>query len=138
MQKSTQQALIIVVFILSGLLGLGLSVYQHNKNSTPAPTITRTFHSPVTFVKQLAGDKDAGRKIFLEFCSACHGKEPKIDIPAPRIGDKQIWKALAHIGMPGLLKMTIRGKGAMPARGGCFECSDGQLREAIQYILDQS
>jgi len=37
--------------------------------------------------------------------------------------------------MDTLLKMTIQGVGAMPARGGCFECSDGQLKEAIIYML---
>ena len=81
---------------------------------------------------------DAGRKIFKEFCATCHAEQPLIDIRAPRIGDKAIWSALSKQGFATLLKVTIEGRGAMPARGGCFECSDAQLTETIQYILKNS
>ncbi len=128
-----------LIFILGGLAGFITSYYQHKDDFSRLGFETEyKFHSPVTFVQQLKGDPDAGRKIFIEFCSACHGKIPTIDLPAPRIGDKRIWQAYKKIGLPELLKMTINGKGAMPARGGCFECSDDQLREAINYILTQS
>ena len=45
---------------------------------------------------------------------------------------------MSSLGMPVLLKLTIDGKGAMPARGGCFECSDEQLMDVIKYIVSQS
>lgn len=135
--------LVILAFIVSGVLGLVLSLYIHKDQevviSTPNNVpITSTYHSPFSFVKQLKGDPDAGRKIFIEFCASCHAKEPIIDIKAPRIGDKKLWSALKQLGMPTLVKLTSKGVKAMPARGGCFECSDKQLQEAIQYILDHS
>ena len=61
-----------------------------------------------------------------------------IDLRVPRIGDQKAWRALRAQGVSVLLNMTVKGLGAMPARGGCFECSDEQLGETIQYILDQS
>ncbi len=97
-----------------------------------------TYHYPATFVNQLKGDPEAGKKIFLEFCGACHNENPSVDVNAPRIGDKIKWGAYRDLKMPTLLKLTIQGNGAMPARGGCFECSDAQLEMAIQYILDNS
>ena len=133
--------LIIYIFILSGILGLITSVLFHqdsssHKNSSDTQMI-ETFHYPALFVSQLKGDKNAGEKIFKEFCSTCHAKTPRIDIHAPRIGDTKAWAALKKAGMSTLLNITISGAGAMPARGGCFECSDQQLRETIDYMLNQ-
>lgn len=133
--------LILILFLLSGMLGLTLSLYQHGflgskrENSTQ---LIQTVHYPALFVKQIMGDPDAGRKIFKEFCASCHDKTPKIDVNAPHIGDKKAWGARRQQGLSALLKITILGAGAMPARGGCFECSDAQLSETIQYILNQS
>lgn len=123
--------LVISAFILSGLSGFALSLYVHSSRTT----LTPTFHQPVTFVKQLAGDAHAGEKIFKEFCATCHAPTPQINVGAPRIGDKKRWERLGKMGMINLLHTTIKGRGAMPARGGCFECSDAQLQETIAYML---
>lgn len=139
MNKLTRRLLIVLLLTISGLLGLLFSLHQRQAEPEPAPIpITQTVHTPFTFVKQLAGDKDAGRKIFYEFCASCHGKQPLIDIQAPRIGDRKAWKVKKQLGISVLLDITINGVGAMPSRGGCFECSDSQLRETIQYMLNQS
>jgi len=141
MKKHRQQQLIIFVFFLSGLLGFIFSLYMHRGSPQQQKTdieIIQTFHYPALFVKQLEGDPSAGRKIFKEFCAACHDKQPQIDVRAPRIGDQKAWQARRQWGVSTLLKMTINGVGAMPARGGCFECSDEQLQETIQYMLKQN
>ncbi|MHB1947481.1 MAG: c-type cytochrome [Gammaproteobacteria bacterium] len=138
MTKTSFKIMSIVLLAISGLLGFVISLYVHGKRPTEAPQVIQTFHYPATFVKQLSGDPKAGEKIFKEFCGSCHNKKPLIDIHAPRIGDKKIWQGLQQVGMSTLLNITIKGAGAMPARGGCFECSDEQLRLAIQYILDES
>lgn len=98
----------------------------------------RTYHYPALFVKQIANDKNAGEKIFKHFCIACHGNPPMIDMNAPRIGDKKAWGNYQRMGITTLMQMTITGTGAMPARGGCFECSDTELREAVKYILEKN
>lgn len=131
---------IILLFLLSGACGIGLSLYVHDKQAAAvndAPVI-QTVHSPTSIVKQLANDKQAGEKIFTIFCATCHAAKPAIDTNAPRINDRQKWQRLRKTGVQGLLPVTLRGAGAMPARGGCFECSDEQLRQTIRYILDQS
>jgi len=136
MKKQRERILILVALLLSGLLGFAFSWYQHFDLFPSSDVQTmQTFHSPAIFVKQLEGDPDAGRKIFKEFCAACHDKEPVIDVNAPAIGDKKAWAPRRKLGKEILLKITIDGLGAMPARGGCFECSDEQLGKAVQYIL---
>lgn len=143
MNKNFRVILIISVLMLSGLLGFFISLYQHSDNEAPRPVgvtgdvqLIETYHYPSTFVKQLKGDPNAGQKIFKQFCTSCHGNPPIIDIKAPRINDKKAWQIRRQMGMQTLMKLTTMGIGAMPARGGCFECSDDQLRETIQYILN--
>jgi cytochrome c5 len=131
-KKRTQYFSIIVLFILSGVGGFLFSLYNH-----PSLDDAKIYHSPISFIKQLEGDKDSGRKIFNEFCASCHAREPFISVNAPRVNDKKSWDKYRKLGVSTLLNMTIHGQGAMPARGGCFECSDEQLREAIKYILSQ-
>lgn len=96
-----------------------------------------TVHYPNLFVQQIKHDPDAGRKIFKEFCAACHAKNPIIQVHAPPIGDPS-WAAKHRYTPSRLLQKTLKGEGAMPARGGCFECSEAQLKQAIDYIVNQS
>jgi cytochrome c5 len=139
MQQRLKQLLIVALLLISGLLGFIISFYNQ---ASPVPQEQRhqiqTFHYPATFVKQLAGDKQAGKKIFKEFCASCHAQKPLIDIQAPHIGDHVVWGALKKVGLAQLVQVTVQGAGAMPARGGCFECSDEQLQETIRYILKHS
>ncbi len=140
MNKNLRVVLIIGVLILSGLSGFAISLYQHSRTESTNGDVQliETFHYPSTFVKQLKGDPNAGQKIFKQFCTSCHGNPPTIDIIAPRIGDKKAWRIRKQMGMPALMKITTMGVGAMPARGGCFECSDEQLRDTIRYILSET
>lgn len=134
--------LIVSILLFSGALGFIFSWHHQQTLDTFVPpsdvTVIQTFHYPALFAKQLAHDKDAGRKIFNQFCTSCHGKAPIIDIKAPHIGDKNAWKIRQKMGMDALMKITTMGVGAMPSRGGCFECTDDELRETIRYILQQS
>jgi len=123
---------IAILLVISGICGLCISWYTHREQM---PALTDNMHHPVSFVKQIAGDANAGEKIFREYCASCHSAQPIIEVHAPLINDKRVWNTKKKLGIPFLLKTTIRGIGAMPARGGCFECSDEQLKSAIQYML---
>lgn len=134
-----KRSIVVLTLLLSGALGFALSWYFHPAAQSMADVKTiETFHYPSLFVNQLRGDSRAGEKIFKEFCGACHAKQPTIDVHAPRVGDKEMWQIRRQMGMDMLLKITVDGVGAMPARGGCFECNDQQLRETIRYILKKS
>lgn len=87
-------------------------------------------HHPLNWIKSLEGRKDKPQQIYQVYCKNCHDPKPLIPIGAPRIGVDKDW-----IGRKDLLKSTLMGKGMMPARGGCFECSDESLQEVIDYML---
>ncbi len=140
--KAQLKIFIIMLMLVSAVAGFIVSLYFHSqKAQQAAPSIVeqqRTYHYPISFVAQLTDDPHAGEKIFHEFCASCHGKQPLIEVHAPRIGHKKEWEQRRHLNMDTLLLITRNGVGPMPARGGCFECSDEQLKQAIQYIFDNT
>lgn len=132
-----QTLLIIILLTVSGLSGLLLSLHHYQTPVVAIPDAPmQTFHYPTVFVEQLRGDNQAGEKIYKEYCASCHAATPVIDVPAPHVGDEKAWQFRRQLGIDVLLKITINGVKAMPARGGCFECSDDQLRATIQYMLN--
>ena len=92
-------------------------------------------HHPQEFLASIQGKPDEGAQIVQHFCANCHAVKPLINLGAPRIGQKADWLNRVNQGLTILFKHTAEGYNAMPPRGGCFECSDEQLKKAIQVML---
>jgi len=83
----------------------------------------------------LAVDADAtGIAVYNKACIACHGSGTA---NAPKLGDRAAWEPRMAQGSDRLLATSIAGKGAMPPRGTCADCSDKDLEAAIEYMLVQ-
>lgn len=103
-----------------------------------AQSLFSASHHPQTFLKQIAGSKDEGKQIVQHFCINCHAEKPLIPLGAPRIGIAADWKPRLKQSMTVLFRNTSEGLNAMPARGGCFECTDEQLILSIMAMLPES
>ena len=57
---------------------------------------------------------------------------------APKIGDRAAWAPDLKEGLSAMLADAIKGKGAMPPRGGVADLSDYELARAIVYMANQS
>ena len=68
-------------------------------------------------------------------CNACHGTGAA---GAPMLGDPGVWEARMEKGVDALMSNVINGVGAMPARGICMTCSDGDLQDIVNYMLAQN
>lgn len=79
----------------------------------------------------------SGAEIVATVCSACHGSGA---LGAPKIGDRADWSSrLKEAGsVDGLLAVAIKGRGAMPPRGGSPNLSDAELKSAIEQMLKKS
>jgi cytochrome c5 len=75
-----------------------------------------------------------GQAIYQKSCQACHVAGVA---GAPKLGDKAAWAPRIATGMDAMLATAIKGKTAMPPKGGCMDCSDDDLKAAIQYMVDQ-
>ena len=92
-------------------------------------------HRPQDFLRKIAGSKDEGVQIVQHYCAACHANPPLIELGAPKIGKDLDWKVRMQHGVGEMFRHCDEGINAMPARGGCFECSDKQLMLAILAML---
>ena len=92
------------------------------------------FHRPA---KPYRGPQRNGRQVYDFRCRACHEKGTQ---GAPMMGDGYEWGRRTRQGIGVLLDHARNGygKGLMPARGGCRDCSDEELRGAIKYMLEKS
>jgi cytochrome c5 len=79
------------------------------------------------------GAARSGSDVYGKFCTACHGSGL---LNAPKTGDTATWSARADAagGLDGLLKHAISGINAMPPKGTCGDCSDDELKAAIQHM----
>jgi cytochrome c5 len=64
-------------------------------------------------------------------CSACHDAGVA---GAPKMGDKAAWAPRIATGMDTLYASAIKGKNAMPAKGGSG-ASDDDVKAAVQYMV---
>jgi cytochrome c5 len=71
--------------------------------------------------------------IVAKHCGACHVAGI---LGAPKVGDTAAWKSRADAkgGLDGILATAISGINAMPPKGTCADCSDDELRAAIQNM----
>jgi cytochrome c5 len=81
-----------------------------------------------------SGAAKSGEEIVKEVCAACHQTGVA---NAPKIGDKAGWAPRLKLGLDGLLKSVIAGKGAMAPRAGT-SLSDQELASAVINMANQS
>ena len=79
-----------------------------------------------------------GTSVYEQNCMACHGEGVA---GAPKLGEMDAWKERLPKGIDAMVTLVIEGvqgySGAMPPRGGNPKLSDDQIREAVQYMVDQ-
>jgi cytochrome c5 len=57
---------------------------------------------------------------------------------APKIGDKASWAPRLKQGLNGMVGVAIKGKGAMPPRGGDASLTDEEVTRAVVFMANQS
>ncbi|TFH49758.1 MAG: cytochrome c5 family protein [Lysobacterales bacterium] len=81
-----------------------------------------------------AGAK-SGEQVFNATCTVCHTAGVA---GAPKVGDKAAWEPRLARGMDALVNSSVKGKGAMPPKGGNASLSDAEVKSAVQYMLEKS
>ena len=79
-----------------------------------------------------AAAKPDGKKVYDTTCMACHGSGVA---GAPKLGDKAAWAPRLKLGIDALYAVAIKGKGAMPAKGGSASLSDAEVKAAVDYMV---
>jgi cytochrome c5 len=82
-----------------------------------------------------ASDLTHGQQIYRQACAFCHDKGVA---GAPKIGDAAAWSPRLAQGMETLYGVALRGKGAMPAKGGNPSLADADVKAAVDYLVAQA
>ena len=82
-----------------------------------------------------ASDPAKGKTVYEASCAACHGAGVA---GAPKLGDKAAWASRIKAGNDALYGSALKGKGAMPAKGGNASLGDADVKAAVDYMVSQS
>ncbi|WP_425583151.1 c-type cytochrome [Zobellella aerophila] len=75
----------------------------------------------------------SGEAVFNAACSACHATGAA---GAPIKGDAAAWGPRVAQGRDTLVNHALNGFNAMPPRGACGNCSDEEIANAVDYMMD--
>jgi cytochrome c5 len=76
-----------------------------------------------------------GEAIVQATCAACHQAGVA---KAPKIGDKNDWAPHLKHSLNELVQTVIKGKGAMPPKGGDASLTDGEIARAVAFMANQA
>ena len=79
----------------------------------------------------VAAATGAAPALYTQICSACHAQGVA---GAPKFGDKVAWAPRIAQGIDALTASAIKGKGAMPPRGGS-QASDAEIKTVVTYMV---
>jgi len=68
---------------------------------------------------------------FAQTCGVCHTAGVA---GAPKAFDAAAWAPRLKTGMPALINTVKTGKGAMPPKGMCMDCTDDQYKQLIEHM----
>ena len=143
--KTPQQLLVVLALaFLVPIIGILLLVYlvlgEHGTDPAALePGLVAARLQPVGSVEVI--DVNApkivktGEEVVKAVCGACHTTGAA---NAPKIGDKGSWAPRLAQGLDGLTKSAIKGKGAMPPRGGLPDLTDYEIARSIVFMANQS
>ena len=143
----TPQQLIVVVLLSFAIPIIGIVLLVQLVLSAPGadpnamtPQAVAARIQPVGRVEFAAGGGGAaggrsGEEVVKSVCATCHQTGVA---NAPKICDKAAWAPRIKEGFNELVKDAIKGKGAMPPKGGNPSLSDDDVARAVAFMANQA
>ena len=75
----------------------------------------------------------SGEEIYNGKCAGCHTSGV---MGSPKFASLEDWAPRVGLGLEKLTLSAIAGKGGMPAKGTCMDCTDNDIKITVQYMLD--
>jgi cytochrome c5 len=77
----------------------------------------------------------SGEAIVKATCAACHQAGVA---KAPKLGDKNDWAPHIKLGLSAMVQTAIKGKGAMPPKGGDTSLTDAEVSRAVVFMANSA
>ena len=81
------------------------------------------------------GSGKSAEEIYNSSCMACHTTGAA---GAPKLGDAGAWDERLRKGIEEVYANAINGINGMPPKGTCMSCSDDEIKETVDYIVENS
>ena len=79
-----------------------------------------------------SGGARSGADVYSGHCAACHATGAA---GAPKYGDAGAWGPRIDKGVETLYTHAINGFNAMPAKGLCMDCSEDEVKAAVDHMV---
>ena len=99
--------------------------------ASPA-TVVASVTVPAAPAKGTPAGAASGKATYDSVCHVCHGAGVA---GAPKFGDKAAWAPRIKQGVAALHANAMKGKGAMPPKGGNPSLSDADVAAAVDYMV---
>lgn len=91
--------------------------------------------APPAATASAGGGPRSGQQVYDTACHTCHA----VGVAgAPKFGDAGAWGPRVAKGMDTLYTHALQGFNAMPAKGLCADCSDDEVKAAVDYMAENS
>jgi len=97
-----------------------------------APTVASVAAPTAAAAAPAKGAAGSGKATYDSVCHVCHGAGVA---GAPKLGDKAAWAPRIKQGVAALHATALKGKGAMPPKGGNPSLSDADVAAAVDYMV---
>ena len=77
-------------------------------------------------------DAGKGKSVYDSTCAVCHAAGVA---GAPKAGDKAAWAPRLKTGMEALYASSLKGRNAMPPKGGNLSLADADVKAAVDYMV---
>jgi len=124
-------ALTVVIFIVASIIG----AKPVTTSSVDDKSVVAKVVSAVANVVIPAAQAADGAATYNTACAACHGAGIA---GAPKLGDKAAWAPRIKQGKAAMYNTALKGKGAMPPKGGRMDMSDAAVKAATDYLIAKS
>ena len=107
------------------MFNMGAAEAKVPQAAAPAAPATTAAAAPAK------ADASKGKAVYEANCTACHAAGIA---GAPKAGDKAAWAPRLKTGMDALYATSLKGKGAMPPKGGNLSLADADVKAAVDYL----
>ena len=103
--------------------------------ASPSANARRSGGRVFNFSSAPAEGDDKIKAIYTSSCAACHTTGAA---GAPKLGDKTAWAPRIKAGTESLYTSALKGKNAMPPKGGNASLSDPDVKAVVDYMVSQA
>ena len=128
----------ILLIFVGAVLSIGASEAKKaiEKRIAPVGSVCIQGQDCGTATAEVVAVSSGGRNggdVYTNACATCHN----IGLAgAPKFADASSWGVRPDKGIEALTASVKNGLNGMPAMGMCMDCSDDELTQAVQHMLD--